>query len=458
MKTIISLSIALLSFMGLSAQCVTGFNQTFVETTGVFEAYFINGQDTLFTDDGVDFIWTVNEATLTGDVITVEFLEDVYYTICLTGSGLGCTSTYCDSVYFSSDPITDSCNLFLSYDITHASSVNINDGAIDITVQGGTAPFAYDWSNGEYTEDISGLYHGDYTVIVTDNIGCSMAYSFYVASLDSTYSDSTVVDYFYSNISYYFETEDDCTASLTAEAFGGTPPYAYEWMNASPSQTNLQTITGACGGDVYCVVVTDSEGLVSESCITVDYYYQDSSWVVNDTLETIIDTCLDVVYGEIVEYVIDGDLIIVTWVFVDNEDETTYITITYPAEDSIAEGVYELTLYVNCDDFKSITAYSDWIQVSEDDLTEIEQIIQQTDFDVYPNPLESTLYLDIYTENPEHAVIQIFNSAGQIIQSIDKSLYYGQNNFSFNVGELPQGIYFVRILGENSYKTKRIIK
>ena len=455
MKTIISLSIALFSFIGLSAQCVTGFNQTFVETTGVFEAYFINSQDTLFTDDGVDFIWTVNEATLTGDVITVEFLEDVYYTVCLTGSGLGCTSTYCDSVYFSSGSNIDSCNLFLTYNITHATSVNINDGAIDITVQGGTAPYSYSWGDLGFTEDIENLYPGYYGVEISDNNGCELLHTFYVAALnDSTYSDSTVVNYFYSDIWYFFETEDDCTATVFANVYGGTPPYVYNWSNSEVTST----IENACGGDVYCVTVTDAEGLISESCVTIDYYYQDSSWVVNDSLEAIIDTCLDVIYGEIVEYIIDGDLITVTWAFVDNMDETTYLTITYPADDSITEGVYELTLYVNCDDYKSMTTYSDWIQVSGEDLTDIDQVVHQTDFDVYPNPLESTLYLDIYTENPEDAVIQIFNSAGQVIQSIDKSLYYGQNSFSFNIGELPQGVYFVRIFGENAYNTKRVIK
>jgi hypothetical protein len=49
-----------------------------------------------------------------------------------------------------------------------------DDGYIDIAVTGGTPPYTYSWSTGEFTEDIEGLAFGEYTVTVIDNRLCIM--------------------------------------------------------------------------------------------------------------------------------------------------------------------------------------------------------------------------------------------------------------------------------------------
>ncbi len=59
-----------------------------------------------------------------------------------------------------------------------------NDGSVDLSVSGATAPYSFSWGNGATTEDIEGLDSGDYVFIISDANGCT--YSDTVTVLSST--------------------------------------------------------------------------------------------------------------------------------------------------------------------------------------------------------------------------------------------------------------------------------
>src|SRR5690606_15826113 len=48
----------------------------------------------------------------------------------------------------------------------------VDDGSIDVLVQGGTPIYGYVWSTGAISEDVAGLPAGVHTLTVTDANGC----------------------------------------------------------------------------------------------------------------------------------------------------------------------------------------------------------------------------------------------------------------------------------------------
>ena len=53
-------------------------------------------------------------------------------------------------------------------------SCSNSSGSIDISVVGGTSPYAFLWSNSATTEDLTNLNHGEYACTITDDAGCEI--------------------------------------------------------------------------------------------------------------------------------------------------------------------------------------------------------------------------------------------------------------------------------------------
>lgn len=103
-------------------------------------------------------------------------------------SGAGGTSgtitvgTQVQTVYPDGDALVAFSNPFVGpfASTTDATTVGGTDGAIDISIMGGTPPYTFFWSNGATTEDISGLAAGSYNVLIVDGDGCSTTDTFSV--------------------------------------------------------------------------------------------------------------------------------------------------------------------------------------------------------------------------------------------------------------------------------------
>jgi len=136
----------------------------------------------------------------------------------------------------------------------NASCFDSNDGSVSLNISGGTTPYTYDWSNGDMTEDITGLAPGSYSCVVTDGNGCSITTS----TVTITAPDPLLIELVSS-------TNASCgqggnNGSVDIEVDGGTPIYAYLWSNGAVTQD----ISGIPSGTYTCVV-TDLEGCTQTS-------------------------------------------------------------------------------------------------------------------------------------------------------------------------------------------------
>ncbi len=145
-----------------------------------------------------------------------------------------------------------------------------SDGIATVNVANGTPPYTYLWSNGDMVSSAVNISAGTYTVIVTDNNGCSFATNMTVNEPDRVVAST--------NADMWICIGE--TATLNAAATGGTPGYTFHWSNGGNTQSiNVSpTITTQ-----YCMHAEDSHGCISNNyCVTVNVYLPISIVVISD--------------------------------------------------------------------------------------------------------------------------------------------------------------------------------
>ena len=131
-----------------------------------------------------------------------------------------------------------------------------NDGSVFANANGGQPPYTYSWSNGDTTQNITGLSAGNYVVTVITAQGCVKKDSVTITQptqLIASVSNTDALCFGASN------------GSASASASGGTPPYTYVWSNGITSQN----ASGLASGN-YFVTVTDSKNCTNIQNVFID--------------------------------------------------------------------------------------------------------------------------------------------------------------------------------------------
>ena len=162
---------------------------------------------------------------------------------------LGCTNNY--SVW-----IGNNCNVYAYNNQTNVSTPGNCDGAAEILVQTGVAPYTYYWDNSSTAQMQTGLCEGYYYFTVTDSIGCTYSSNVWIGNNCSMY-----VSFATTNAS----APGNCDGGVIATVEFGNDPYSFVWSNGATTST----LSNLCKGN-YDLTVTDSIGCTVMNSTFID--------------------------------------------------------------------------------------------------------------------------------------------------------------------------------------------
>lgn len=177
------------------------------------------------------------------------------YTITISDAN-GCTVT-------NTTTLNEPTAITTTASITNANCNGNNDGAVDITVNGGVGPYTYNWNTGANTEDINNLAAGTYIVTITDANGCTTVFT-QTLTEPSGLTASLTTSSFAGGNNISCNGANDGNIDLTVS--GGTQPYSFNWNTGS----NTEDLANLSAG-TYTVTVTGGNGcLVTASAVMVE--------------------------------------------------------------------------------------------------------------------------------------------------------------------------------------------
>lgn len=200
------------------------------------------------------------EVTITATGGTAPYTGDGVQTGVCAGSWTYTVTDANGCAAIASGTITEPSAISISGSITDATCGN-SDGAIDVTVTGGTSPYTYDWNSGAFTtEDLTGIPAGLYDLTVTDANGCTGTYSGTVNDIGGPTLSVVVTD----------ESAPGNNGAIDLTVTGGVSPYTFDWDNdGTGDNDDTEDLTGLSGG-TYTVIVTDANGCTTTLIVTVN--------------------------------------------------------------------------------------------------------------------------------------------------------------------------------------------
>ncbi|BDS10033.1 T9SS-dependent choice-of-anchor J family protein [Aureispira anguillae] len=331
----------------------------------------------------------------------------------------GCVGT--DTVDITVSPTPN-----IGHAITNVSCGGLGDGAINLTVTGGSGPYSYLWNTTATTEDLSAIAGGSYTVTVTDSgttSNCAYVTTFQVTEPTAL---STNV-----NGTGIACNGNDGTVDIAVA--GGTPNYTYNWSTSATTQD----LTNAPAG-THTVTITDANGCTSTVGATV-------------AGATPIVITVDTIHAEILA--IAGGIEITA---TGGTGNFQYVWNTGATSDDITglvAGSYDVTvtdITTGCQQVLTgiVVPYK---------LPDFVNNIPSLDaFKLFPNPTADKVWVNMTLKETTTVQLEIMGVTGKVLQSFAPRETLEQN-YEIDLSTYPSGVYLARFVIGNKVMTTKVI-
>ncbi|PWS28687.1 hypothetical protein DHW03_02235 [Pedobacter yonginense] len=379
--------------------------------------------------------YAINNGTYQSSGVFSNLVAGIYNLSVMDGKG--CTTIL-------SKTITEPSALMVAKTVTQQHCFDVCDGEIKLTVSGGTAPYTYSWSSGNYgnTSSISGLCGGFYKVTVTDANGCV---------IEDASNMVTPAEIKVANL-----PDTVLCVGQVVSYDAGSPGLAYQWTADNGFSKTTQKVQISEGGK-YALKVTNPVGC----SITKTFTVQTSTTLLKANF--LVSTYANV-----------GDTVIVVDVSKPTPSKTSWIfdtgttMIASNASNTIrqvrfdAPGVYNMMMMVNlgqCADAvqKSITVLP---RESKKEVTDALGYKEDlfTSFKIYPNPTNGEFKATIKLSQKSDIRLSMYGFGGNLV--VAPQTYANDDSFEINFNErgIPPGIYVLTLEAGNQVKTLKIIK
>ncbi len=142
--------------------------------------------------------------------------------------------------------IVEPTELLTETTVTNASCLGAADGSIDLSVSGGTPGYIFQWSNEEETEDLDNLPFGEYSLLVTDDNGCTASLENIAIEAPNLLVETMVIQPSCAN-------NNDGTISIVTI---GLENIAYQWDYNNATTASIEGLPAA----TYSVTITHPSG------------------------------------------------------------------------------------------------------------------------------------------------------------------------------------------------------